>query len=164
LTIVEPGKGASAADKQDRRRHKADRQKAKNALAAALDRAKTGETFVCESKAFCAAVSPSGWRIVTVEDTAFLGTACDAADLVVVPFALRLDACRSGAKLVTARHLRRTGAVEIEAAADKAASTFSEAHITPAVETLNRPWSRHRTYDWRTGAFEAEKDAPADSP
>ena len=164
LTIAEPDEKPSATDKQKRRHHKADRQKAKDALAAALERAKSSGTFVCESKAFCAAISPSGWRIVTVEDVAFLGTACDAADLVVVPFALRLDACRSGARLVTARHLRRTGAMEIEPAGDKAVSTLSEAHITPAVETVNRPRSRHRTYDWRSGAFETEKDGQAHGP
>lgn len=164
LTIAEPGAMPPATDKRKDRRHKADRQKAKDALASALDTARTGGTFVCENKAFCAAVSPSGWRIVTVEDVAFLGTACDAADLVVVPFALRLESCRSGARLVTARHLRRTGALEIQPADDKANATFAEAHIMPAVATLNRPWSRHRTYDWRSGAFEADKGEQATAP
>ena len=120
--------------------------------------------WIAQGRCRCRHISPSGWRIVTVEDVAFLGTACDAADLVVAPFALRLDACRSGARLVTARHLRRTGAMEIEPAGDKAVSTLSEAHITPAVETVNRPWSRHRTYDWRSGAFETEKDGQAHGP
>ncbi|MEW9615412.1 ComEC/Rec2 family competence protein [Shinella sp. S4-D37] len=139
-------------------RRKADRQKAKEAMAWALAAARTGGSFVCEAKAFCAAVSPSGWRVVTLDDVAFLGTACDAADLVVVPFALRLEACRSGARLVTARHLRRTGALEIRPAAEGASGTFSEAHMTPAVESLDRPWTRHRTYDWRTGSFDPPKD------
>ena len=76
---------------------------------------------------------------------------------VVVPFALRLEACRSGARLVTARHLRRTGALEIRPAAEDASGAFSEAHMTPAVESLDRPWARHRTYDWRTGSFDPPK-------
>ncbi len=125
-------------------------------MAGALEAARKTGGFVCEAKAFCAAVSPSGWRIVTLEDTAFLGTACDGADLVVVPFALRLDACRSGARLVTARHLRKTGALEIRPARGAAPSALSDADITTAVKTLDRPWSRHRTYDWRTGTFEAK--------
>ncbi|UDF29494.1 UNVERIFIED_ORG: ComEC/Rec2 family competence protein [Roseateles sp. XES5] len=157
------GAGETAEDGK-RPRRKADRQ---NALAAMTDAfATAGKTraFVCEAKAFCAAISPSGWRIVTLEDTAFLGTACDNADLVVVPFPLRIDACRSGARLVTARHLRRTGALEIRpveagqstvsgSSAPLSADPLSSAIVTPAVETLDRPWARHRAYDWRTGSF-----------
>ncbi|MGJ7040329.1 ComEC/Rec2-related protein [Shinella sp. BE166] len=156
LTVEDAAAPAEGTEKQRKPRRKADRQKAKDAMASALAEAGKGTGFICETKAFCAAVSPSGWRIVTLEDLAFLGTACDAADLVVVPQALRLEACRSGARLMTARHLRRTGALEIQPGAEKAPSTLSEAEITPAVETLDRPWSRHRTYDWRSGTFEAE--------
>ncbi|WP_439628498.1 ComEC/Rec2 family competence protein [Shinella sp.] len=156
LTVEDATASAEGPEKQRKPRRKADRQKAKDAMASALEAAGKGTGFICETKAFCAAVSPSGWRIVTLEDLAFLGTACDAADLVVVPQALRLEACRSGARLMTARHLRRTGALEIQPDAEQAASAFSEAEITPAVETLDRPWSRHRTYDWRSGTFEAE--------
>lgn len=140
--------------KTQRTRRKADREKAKTAMLAALAAALRDSRFVCEAKAFCATVSPSGWKIVTLEDVAFLGTGCDAADLVVVPFALRLNACRSGAKLVTARHLRRTGALEITPEDKGIATPLSAARIVQAVETLNRPWSRHRTYDWRTGRFD----------
>ena len=143
---------------QKRPRRKADRGEAKTAMVDALAAAGKTGNFVCEAKAFCAAVSPSGWRIVTLEDAAFLGTACDGADLVVVPFALRLETCRSGARLVTARHLRRTGALEIRPAGEMASPHLSDASFTAAVETLDRPWSRHRTYDWRTGAFEAGAD------
>ena len=151
LTVEE--NPAEAADGK-RPRRKADRPKATAAMAAAFETAgKTGR-FVCETKAFCAAVSPSGWRIVTIEDTAFLGVSCDAAGLVVVPFALRLEACRSGARLVTVRHLRRAGALEIRPAAGAASSALAEAVFTGAVDTLDRPWSRHRRYDWRTETFE----------
>lgn len=153
---LEPENEGAAADSRKKPRRQADRQKAKAAMAAALGAARKGPGFVCETGAFCAAVSPSGWRIVTLEDTAFLGIACDGADLVVVPFALRLDACRSGARLVTARHLRRTGALEITPAGDNAGTSLTDATVTPAVETLERPWSRHRSYDWRTGSFETE--------
>jgi len=148
---------ADAAEKR-RPRRKADKGKAKAAMAGAFDAARKTGTFACEAKAFCTAVSPSGWRIVTIEDTAFLGVACDGADLVVVPFALRLDACRSGARLITARHLRRTGALEIQPARGAASKALPDADFIAAVEALDRPWSRHRTYDWRTAAFEAEAD------
>ena len=146
------------AEGREQPRRKADRQKAKAALAGAIDASKKTGRFVCEAKAFCAAVSPSGWRIVTIEDTAFLGVACDGSDLVVVPFALRLDTCRSGARLMTARHLRRSGAMEIQPAEGEASSALSNAEFTAAVGTLSRPWSRHRTYDWRKATFEPEAD------
>ncbi|WP_411035466.1 ComEC/Rec2 family competence protein [Shinella sp. BYT-45] len=155
LTVEEAEEGA-AASSEKRPRRRADREKAKAAMSAAFEAAGKRNGFVCEAKAFCAAVSPSGWRIVALEDVAFLGTACDAADLVVVSFALRLDACRSGARMVTARHLRRTGALEITPTGAATASPLAAARITTAVETLDRPWSRHRTYDWRSGRFEAE--------
>lgn len=155
LTVEEASEAVEGTEKPKKPRRKADRQKAKDAMASALEAAGKGTGFICETKAFCAAVSPSGWRIVTLEDLAFLGTACDAADLVVVPQALRLEACRSGARLMTARHLRHTGALEIQPDTEKAVLALAEARITPAVETLDRPWSRHRTYDWRSGTFEA---------
>ncbi|KNY17003.1 hypothetical protein AKG11_11880 [Shinella sp. SUS2] len=158
LTLEEAVSTAGAAESRNKPRRRADRQKARAAMASALAAARVGNGFVCEAKAFCAAVSPSGWRIVTLDDVAFLGTACDAADLVVVSLALRLNACRSGARLVTARHLRRTGALEIHPDAEGLSNIFSAAQITPAVESLDRPWARHRSYDWRTGSF----DQPAD--
>jgi len=156
LTIEQVKEEPADTSPQKRPRRKADRGKAEAALIAALETAERKNGFVCERKAFCAAVSPSGWRIVTLEDTAFLGLACDGADLVVVPFALRLDACRSGARLVTARHLRRTGALEIRPAANSVSEALGDAEFTGAVETLDRPWSRHRTYDWRTDRFETD--------
>lgn len=157
LTIELTKEELEAKAKHKRQRRKADRQKAKDAMAAALVAAGRANGFICETKAFCAAVSPSGWRIVALEDVAFLGTACDAADLVIVPFALRIDTCRSGARLMTARHLRKTGALEIQPAGEGQSSALADARITMAVETLNRPWSRHRTYDWRTGTYDADK-------
>jgi competence protein ComEC len=156
LTLEEATEETPAVEERKRPRRKADRQKAKDALSAAFETAGKGGGFLCEAKAFCAAISPSGWRVVALEDSAFLGTACDAADLVVVPFPLRIDTCRSGARLVTARHLRRTGALEIMPADGMANASLSQATFLPAVETLDRPWSRHRTYDWRSGQFEAE--------
>jgi len=156
LTIEQTDEVPEVEGKKPRPRHMADSEKAKAAMASALEAAGKTNGFVCETKAFCVTLSPSGWRIVTLDDVAFLGTACDGADLVIVPIALRLEACRSGARLVTARHLRKTGALEIRPGEDGSPLALSDAHITPAVETLDRPWARHRTYDWRTGTYGAE--------
>jgi len=153
LTVDVEDAADETTKKRKSPRHKANREKAKAAMLSALDAAAKQAGFVCETKAFCVAVSPNEWRIATLEDVAFLGTACDLADLVVTQVPLRTAACRSGAKLITARHLRRTGALEIIPAEEENAPFMLEASITPAVETLERPWSRHRTYDWRTGTY-----------
>ncbi|MCR6501847.1 ComEC/Rec2 family competence protein [Shinella sp. CPCC 101442] len=158
LTLEEGGAVVENAEKRKPPRRRANREKANAAMSSALDAATRQAGFICEAKAFCAAVSPSGWRIVTLEDVAFLGIACDAADLVVTQVPLRIATCRSGARLVTARHLRRTGALEIRPGADGAATNRLQASITPAIDTLDRPWSRHRLYDWRTGTY-AENEA-----
>ena len=143
-------------------RRKADREKAAAALVAALDAARRENRFVCERRAFCAGVSPSGWRVVTLDEPAFLGTACDGADLVVISLPLRIEACRSGATLVTARHLRKTGALEIypteEGRLDSGPqqgrkSAFASAVVRPSFLALDRAWSRHRAYDWRSDSF-----------
>jgi ComEC/Rec2-related protein len=161
LTMEQPEVEGESAKGRKHRRHKANRETAPGAMAAAIEAAAGTNGFVCEAKAFCAAVSPSGWRIVTLEDVAFLGTACDGADLVVVPYALRIDACRSGARLLTARHLRKTGALEIVPSTEGVTKTLKDASFNPAVASLDRAWSRHRTYDWRTGTYESPGENPS---
>ncbi|MCF3639070.1 ComEC family competence protein [Rhizobium sp. TRM95111] len=134
--------------------------------------------FTCHRREWCGARTASGLAVVTLDDPAFLGPACDTADIVVAAQPLRQTECRSGARLFTARSLRATGALEIRRAADDAdegsadqqqpvASVYSSAKgdrqgqqhpalaIHRAVATLERPWSRHRLYDWRTDKFSA---------
>ncbi|MDO6120178.1 ComEC family competence protein [Shinella curvata] len=156
LTLEEDAAATQTAKKRIWPRRRANREKAREAISSAFAAARLQAGFLCEAKAFCVAVSPNGWRIVTLEDVAFLGTACDAADLVVTPAPLRIAACRSGARLVTARHLRRTGALEIRPGEQANEKSFSDARFTSAIDTLDRPWSRHRIYDWRTGAYSGE--------
>ncbi|WP_421592461.1 ComEC/Rec2 family competence protein [Shinella sp. M27] len=153
LTVEEEATAVETAKKRKSSRHRVNREKAKAAMASAFYAAASQAGFICETKAFCVAVSSNEWRIVTLDDVAFLGTACDAADLVVTQAPLRIAACRSGARLITARHLRRTGALEIIPGEEENAPLILEASIIPAIETLDRPWSRHRTYDWRTGTY-----------
>ena len=114
--------------------------------------------FVCVPKQWCAATAQTGWRIVTVDDARFIGIACEEADIVVTPVMLRFRTCRSGALLLSGQSLRRTGAVEIYGvdtrAADKPADRAGM-RLVFAQEQLQRPWMQHRTYDWRTGMFDA---------
>ncbi|MDQ0320179.1 ComEC/Rec2-related protein [Pararhizobium capsulatum DSM 1112] len=114
--------------------------------------------FACVARQWCAATTRQNWRIIVVEDARLSGAACDAGDLVIVSSMVRLERCRSGARLVTARSLRRAGALELYASpGGDAASIRLVTAILP--EELSRPWARHRTYDWRSDQFEA-----ADSP
>jgi hypothetical protein len=112
---------------------------------AALDNAGQGG-FACQKRAWCVAMLDNGDMLVTIEDAAYLAPACDTANIVVTPVRLRLDRCRSGAMLFTGATLRRTGSIEKDLSADKPVTTA-------AFQTLTRPWSLHRAYDWRTGTF-----------
>ncbi|OBZ94072.1 transporter [Pararhizobium polonicum] len=119
----------------------------------------TPDRFLCVPKQWCAARARQGWRIVTVEDARFIGIACDEADIVVIPVMLRFRTCRSGALLLSGQSLRRTGAVEIygPSPGEPAGETGkAEMRVVFALEQLQRPWARHRTYDWRTGLFDAQ--------
>jgi competence protein ComEC len=114
------------------------------AMEAALDEVPAGG-FACHGKDWCVAMLENGKMLVTIDDGAYLGPACDTADIVVTPARMRLDRCRSGARVLTAASLRRTGSIEI-------ALTDGQL-ITPAFQSIERPWNRHRAYDWRSGQF-----------
>jgi len=105
--------------------------------------------FLCTGKVWCIARLPDGWRIATVEDPALLGAACDAADFVITPRRSPFGTCRSGAKMIDAEVLRRTGATEFYL------GNHDDRDIRQrtAYTTLDRPWQRHRLYDWRTDSF-----------
>ena len=107
-----------------------------------------------------AGIAQAGWRVVTLDDPAYLGTACDSADFVIAPQFLRTHSCRSGAVLFTARSLRQTGALEIRPSSDHAGMESKTGYaIDKAVTTLDRPWARHRLYDWRSNEFVAPDSA-----
>lgn len=113
--------------------------------------------FVCVPKQWCAAKAPQGWRIVTVDDARFVGVACEEADIVVTPVMLRFSTCRSGALLLSGQSLRRTGAVEIYGENARSAGEAANMRVVFAQGQLRRPWAQHRTYDWRTGLFDAHE-------
>ncbi|PTM95082.1 ComEC/Rec2 family competence protein [Mycoplana dimorpha] len=122
-------------------------------LQAALSASAGEKRFVCRRKQWCAAVTSAGWRVVTLDDPAYLGIACDSADFVVAPQFINRNSCRSGARLITAATLRRTGALEIAPGKADGPPDGTGYRITKAVDTLDRPWARHRLYDWRTDSF-----------
>ena len=119
----------------------------RKAMEEALDRTMQG-SFACQKGAWCVAMLENGAMLVTIEDAAYLPPACDTANIVVTPVRLRLDRCRSGAMLFTGATLRRTGSVEMDLRTDTPI-------VSTAFENPQRPWMRHRIYDWRTGTFGA---------
>ncbi len=117
----------------------------RRAMEEALDRTMQG-SFACQKGAWCVAMLENGAMLVTIENAAYLPPACDTANIVVTSIRLRLDHCRSGAMLITGATLRQTGSIEMALATDKPV-------VSAAFENPQRPWTRHRTYDWRTDKF-----------
>ncbi|MBM7047711.1 MULTISPECIES: ComEC/Rec2 family competence protein [Rhizobium] len=148
-TILPVDSRLSQISKTDhRRRLSVEEQGAvRKAMDEALDQTMQG-SFACQKGAWCVAMLENGAMLVTIEDAAYLSPACDTANIVVTPVRLRLDRCRSGAMLFTGATLRRTGSIEMDFSTDKP-------NVATAFENPQRPWARHRTYDWRTGTFGA---------
>ncbi|WP_149738165.1 ComEC/Rec2 family competence protein [Rhizobium sp. RU20A] len=160
-TLSKPEEEKDSRKKQDpsqrRGRSTIAPAQAKALLAALLARAQQDRSrFACRPDLGCAAVTPQGWPIVTIDEPSLLGAACDAARIVVASRPLRLETCRSGALLFTSRSMRATGAVEIAAGPD------GEPEVHTAFESLARNWQRHRAYDWRSARFTDEGTAAAD--
>ncbi len=104
--------------------------------------------FRCVKDAICVGQTGSGVIIALVDDLALLGTACDRAGIVITHRAIAMPACRSGALLITGRMLRQTGGVEIYPS-----DTGDEPRIVTALGQSERPWTVHRSYDWRRRSF-----------
>ncbi|MBB3607985.1 ComEC/Rec2 family competence protein [Rhizobium sp. BK602] len=130
---------------RNRRLNAGEQDTVRKAMDAALDQAGEGG-FACQKRAWCVAMLDNGDMLVIIEDAAYLPSACETANIVVTPVRLRLDRCRSGAKLFTGATLRQTGSIEMNLNSDKPT-------IRAAFENLARPWNLHRAYDWRTGTF-----------
>ena len=111
--------------------------------------------FRCTGKSWCLVRLEKGWRIATVDDPALLGAACDASDIVVTPRRSPFGPCRSGARMIDAEALRRMGATEFYLGNPR----DREIRQRTAFTTLDRPWQRHRLYDWRTDSFTDEQPA-----
>lgn len=108
--------------------------------------------FVCRRQAWCAGVAAAGWRVVWLEDPAYMGPACERADIVIAPRHRGRRACANGALLISARSLRLTGALEV--ASTGGGEAERNMITTRAVVQLHRPWNRHRLYDWRSDSFQ----------
>lgn len=128
-----------------RRRLTTDEQeKGRVAMAAALH-ASDGHRFACLDGQWCAARLANFYRVIVAIHGGHAGAACDLADLVVTPARLSWQECRSGARLVTAETLRRTGSLEFHFDGEGAPK------IVAALSGRHHAWTAHRFYDWRSG-------------
>lgn len=121
----------------------------------AMSRAATGSPsrFSCLKGVWCTTVLGNGKKLTVINNAAYLGPACDTADIVVTPVRLRFDRCRSGALLFTGETLRKTGSLELR-------FTDNGIAVAAAFDTLPRPWMRHRAYDWRSDTFADASPSP----
>jgi len=125
------------------------KQQAREKMLLALERT---NAFSCQRNAWCVGRHQTGVRVAVISNTAFTGTACDVADIVVTSRFVPFTTCRSGAILISAPTLRKTGSLELwlnESGAPVAAARA-------AMQGVARPWSVHRAYDWRSKTFDGE--------
>ncbi len=126
-----------------------ERQSAQARMVTAFDRS---NLFTCQKDAWCAGRHGSGVKVAVVSNTAFAGTACDAADIVVTMRFVPFTECRSGALLISAATLRKTGSLELWLNASEAPVAKARA----SMNSLERAWSVHRAYDWRSKTFDTQ--------
>ncbi|MEN3794589.1 ComEC/Rec2 family competence protein [Fulvimarina sp. MAC3] len=96
----------------------------------------------CETK-LCQFTTRSGITIAYTTDYRLLGAACDNADIAFVARAARIRTCRSGARLVTLRTLRRSGSLAISR--DPATGAIE---VQRAISEFPADWNRHRLAPW----------------
>ncbi|THK40127.1 ComEC family competence protein [Ensifer sp. MPMI2T] len=123
-----------------------------------LSSAKAGG-FICRKREWCVGRSHEGWTIVIVDAPELFPSLCEAADLVVAATSRPLPTCKSSrALVVTGETLRRSGAIEIYADETQTAGP-PRMRIARSFASTERPWQRHRRYDWRSNGFSPEEDS-----
>jgi len=131
--------------------------------------------FHCAGRGICAAIHHQA-KLIAINQAALIGAACDRADVVVVAIPVHMRTCRSGAVLVTARNLRRSGAMTLSIldSSPVSAEDPSEARslgnwsldntdqklkrpkfrIKTTLKGVVRPWMVQRSYNWRTRSYD----------
>ncbi|WP_051558748.1 ComEC/Rec2 family competence protein [Allorhizobium undicola] len=117
--------------------------------------------FYCQLGEFCA-MAVRDWLVVTVERRDFLSAACASAGLVIAAVPRPQAGCDTQRPVIDLESLRRGGSMEITLGdADKA-----DFHLKATFSGENRPWIRHRYYDWRSRSFtlpEARQERASDA-
>ena len=114
--------------------------------------------FRCRDGRWCVARAWNGTKIIVMTVRDLVGAACDRADLLVTSVRVGWSECRSGAKLLSAEQLRRSGTVEIWFDPEN----NRKFRIVAGLGEGDRPWYAHRTYHWRSGQFVRTEGLPRD--
>ena len=120
---------------------------------------KSNGQFACAAKQWCVVSVRNVANVALVQDPIFTGTACDAADVVIVSVPLRYLTCHSGALLITRDTLRKRGSLEVTfpETLDQIHSPeefLDQIQITGALDGITRDWTKHRYYQWRSDRFD----------
>lgn len=113
------------------------------------------DRFTCQKNSWCIAKSRTGVVVAVVLDTALTGTACEIANLIVTTRRSSFTECYSGAILISQETLRRTGSLEIWLGNEVVPVIKAET----AMQGVDRFWTMHRSYDWRSASFTASLPA-----
>ncbi len=119
-------------------------------IRAALDAAENHQ-FACADRQWCVTKVLNARTVITLDDTSFLDLACEMADLVITPVRLPFSRCRNGTKLISGSFLRRHGALAIMPEILPLRQGWS---MTGAMDGQERPWTLHRSYDWKSNSYE----------
>lgn len=135
-----------------------DEWQTEDAMQAAAEAVEPGH-FLCSGRDWCIGRLGNNVLVATFSDFAFQGPACRQASIVIAAAYLKQPQCGDGeAQLFDRNALRQRGALAVYLAAPQApgAQPLSPApsiEIIGALDGLDRPWLRHRFYDWRSNAY-----------
>lgn len=120
--------------------------------------------FLCSGRDWCIGKLESGRIVITLRDPAFKDNACRQANIIIAATWLKFPKCgqgegEGGALILDRKLLQQRGSLAIyEPERPQGVGQVAEAPIGPltirgALDGLDRPWNRHRYYDWRKGSF-----------
>lgn len=98
--------------------------------------------FAC-NREICRATTRNGVRVSWTDSFEITQQACEESDVAIIARAVRDKSCRSGARLLSLRTLRRTGSLAISRNEDT-----NRVEILPSVERRPNEWNRHRHARW----------------
>lgn len=143
----------------------ADAWKVEDAMEATARTVSPG-SFQCSGRDWCIGKLANGLLVATFSDFAFQEAACRQADIAIAAAYLRNPGCAAGeAQLFDRNALRKRGALAIyltsqhtEPASGATPGDRPPFRIVGALDGRDRPWLRHRYYDWRKNAYDRPFD------
>lgn len=138
----------------------ADEWKVEDAMEAAGRTVQPGR-FLCSGRDWCIGKLADGLIVATFSDFAFQGAACRQSQIAIAAAFLRKPICEEGEALLFDRNaLRKRGALALYLdRAHEGSTELPEAAQSPtyrlvgALDGRDRPWLRHRYYNWRSNSY-----------